>query len=66
MMKLFISLLVLLTVFSAVPASAGPEGPMTLVHNVSTAARWFDPAESEHPSDAERRNGSDRSQRGNS
>jgi peptide/nickel transport system substrate-binding protein len=46
-MRLFISLLVPLTVFAAVPASAGPEGQMTLVLNVSTAARWFDPAESE-------------------
>ena len=46
-MRLFISLLVLLTVFAAVPASAGPEGQMTLALNVSTAARWFDPAESE-------------------
>src|SRR5262249_31302030 len=46
-MRLVISLLVLLIVFTAVPASAGPEGQMTLVLNVSTAARWFDPAESE-------------------
>src|SRR5881296_2236338 len=46
-MRLFISLLVLLTMFAAAPAGAGPEGQMTLVFNVSTAARWFDPAESE-------------------
>src|SRR5262245_3635083 len=46
-MRLVISRLVLLIVFTAVPASAGPEGQMTLVLNVSTAARWFDPAESE-------------------
>ncbi len=46
-MRLFISLLVLLTMFAAAPAGAGPEGQMTLVLNVSTAARWFDPAESE-------------------
>ena len=41
-MKLFISLLVLLAVLAAVPASTGSEGQMTLVLNVSTAARWFD------------------------
>ena len=41
-MKLFISLLVLLAVLAAVPASAGPEGQMTPVLNVSTAARSFD------------------------
>src|SRR5262245_43192694 len=29
------------------PANAAPAGQMTLVLNISTAARWFDPAESE-------------------
>jgi peptide/nickel transport system substrate-binding protein len=46
-MRLCISLLILLTFLAPVPAGAGPEGQMTLVFNVSTAARWFDPAESE-------------------
>ena len=46
-MRLPISLLVLLTLFSVGPASAGPEGQMTLVLNVSIAARWFDPSASE-------------------
>src|SRR2546425_6737168 len=46
-MRLLISLLILLTFLVPVPAGAGPEGQMTLVFNVSTAARWFDPAESE-------------------
>src|SRR6266852_8603551 len=46
-MRLLISLLILLTFLAAVPASAGSEGQMTLVLNISTAARWFDPSESE-------------------
>src|SRR3989475_1436918 len=46
-MRLLISLLILLTFLAAVPASAGPEGQMTLVLNISIAARWFDPSESE-------------------
>ncbi|PYO09243.1 MAG: hypothetical protein DMD75_16275 [Candidatus Rokuibacteriota bacterium] len=46
-MRLCISLLILLTFLAPVPAGAGPEGQMTLVFNVTTAARWFDPAESE-------------------
>src|SRR5437879_12544833 len=46
-MGLLISLLPLLTFLVPVPAGAGPEGQMTLVFNVSTAARWFDPSESE-------------------
>jgi peptide/nickel transport system substrate-binding protein len=46
-MRLPISLLVLLTLLVPVPASSSPEGQMTLVLNISTAARWFDPAESE-------------------
>src|SRR5262249_25942358 len=46
-MSLLISLLVLLALLVPVPASSGPEGQMTLVLNISTAARWFDPSESE-------------------
>src|SRR2546427_1174265 len=46
-MRLPISLLILLALLAPVPASAGPEGQMTLVLNISTAARWFDPSESE-------------------
>src|SRR5437879_13405416 len=46
-MRLCISLLILLTFLAPVPAGAGPEGQMTLVFNVTTAARRFDPAESE-------------------
>jgi len=46
-MRFCISLLILLTFLVPMPAGAGPEGQMTLVFNVSTAARWFDPAESE-------------------
>jgi peptide/nickel transport system substrate-binding protein len=47
MMRILISLLVLVSVLAPAPAGAGPEGQMTLVLNVSTAARWFDPSESE-------------------
>src|SRR5215472_11944317 len=47
MMSTLIPLLVLLSVLAAAPANAGPEGQMTLVLNISTAARWFDPSESE-------------------
>src|SRR5215475_12751519 len=47
MMRILIALPVLLSVLAAVPASAGPEGQMILVLNVSTAARWFDPTGSE-------------------
>src|SRR5713101_736671 len=36
-----------LAVLAAAPASAGPEGQMTLATTVSFAARWFDPAEAE-------------------
>src|SRR5213593_414889 len=39
--------LVSLAVLAAAPASAGPEGQMTLAPAVSFAARWFDPAEAE-------------------
>src|SRR3989442_7327299 len=46
-MRLLIPLLFLRTFLGPVPAGAGPEGKMPLVFNVSTAARWFDPAESE-------------------
>jgi len=46
-MRLVVLVLVFLAVFAVVPASAGPEGQMTLVLNISTAARWFDPSESE-------------------
>ena len=46
-MRTLISFLVLLAGLATVPANAGPEGQMTLVLNISTAARWFDPAESE-------------------
>jgi hypothetical protein len=38
-------LVVAWTGFLAVPASAGPEGQMTIARTESTAARWFDPAE---------------------
>jgi hypothetical protein len=38
-MRKLLSLLVLLSVLAATPASAGPEGQMILVLNVSTAAR---------------------------
>jgi peptide/nickel transport system substrate-binding protein len=40
-------LLVLLTLLPVVSASAAPEGQMTLALNISIAARWFDPSESE-------------------
>ena len=40
-------LVVAWTGFLAVPASAGPEGQMTIARTESTAARWFDPAEAE-------------------
>src|SRR5262249_31719562 len=46
-MRLPVGLLVSLAVLSVTPASAGPDGQMTLVLNISTAARWFDPSESE-------------------
>jgi peptide/nickel transport system substrate-binding protein len=47
MIRVPIALLVLLSVLAPAPAGAGPEGQMTLVLNVSTAARWFDPSEAE-------------------
>jgi peptide/nickel transport system substrate-binding protein len=46
-MQLLVFVLVLLAVFGAAPASAGPEGEMTMATTVSLAARWFDPAEAE-------------------
>src|SRR5215475_7002050 len=46
-MKLSMRLLVLLAVLPVVPARAAPEGQMTLALNISIAARWFDPSESE-------------------
>ena len=46
-MRLMVLVLVSLAVLAVAPASAGPEGQMTLVLNISTAARWFDPSESE-------------------
>src|SRR6266849_2953896 len=46
-MHLLVFFLVSLAVLAAAPASAGPEGQMTLATTVSFAARWFDPAEAE-------------------
>ena len=46
-MHLLVFFLVSLAVLAAAPASAGPEGQMTLAPAVSFAARWFDPAEAE-------------------
>jgi hypothetical protein len=46
-MHLLLFFLVSLAVLAAAPASAGPEGQMTLAPAVSIAARWFDPAEAE-------------------
>jgi hypothetical protein len=39
MTRIPVSLLVLLSVLAAAPAGGGPEGQMTLVLNISTAAQ---------------------------
>jgi hypothetical protein len=44
-MPLLVFCLVSLAALAAAPASAGPEGQITLARPESTAARWFDPAE---------------------
>jgi len=45
-MRILISLLVLLSVLAAAPASAGPEGQMTWGLHFSPTPGWFDPPES--------------------
>src|SRR5438093_9698838 len=45
MMRILVSLLVLLSVLAAAPASAGPQGQMTWGLHFSPTPGWFDPSE---------------------
>ena len=46
-LRVLVLLVVAWTGLSVSPASAGPEGQMTLAFTISIAPRWFDPAEAE-------------------